>query len=90
MGHGQLSDGFAALDSARALHADGAPVVMIEFSSVPTRYQMIASAFPPLYFTVDNVTDLAGVMALLSKLIGSIYLTTQTHGSTVGLNAAGR
>lgn len=80
--------GFAALESARALHADGVPVVMIDFNFNKSKDEGIASGDPPLYFGVDSMLGFQLVIPPLSKLLGSVHLTTQTYRSSAGFQSA--
>lgn len=74
--NGRSGVGFAAWEAARALHSDGVPVVVIDFSSdVNDPGQRIASGDPPLYFPVEGVADFSKVIDPLALLLGNPHLT---------------
>lgn len=79
--NGRPSDGFAAWEAARALHADGVPVIGIDFreESKPIK---IASGDPPLYFSLEGITDFVGVLGPLVNLLASVHLTPDTERTT--------
>lgn len=69
--------GFAAWEAARALHSDGVPVVVIDFSSdVNDPGHSIARGDPPMCFPVEGVADFSKVIDPLALLLGNLHLTT--------------
>jgi hypothetical protein len=86
--NGVPSDGFAAWETARALHGDGVPVVAIDFRPGPADPIRIASGAPPLYFRIDGVPEFATVLGPLTKLLASVHLTPLREASLESVDRA--